>query len=103
VGASASIAALIGAMLAYGHQTGSSIARSQATTYVVMLLVYGFMLPGIDNYAHGGGLAAGYLAARMLDPMKPERVDHIVIALACLGLSLLSIVYSVVDGLRFLG
>jgi rhomboid protease GluP len=100
VGASASIAGLIGAMLAYGHRTGSSAARSQATSYVLMLVLYGFMLPGIDNYAHAGGLAGGYLAARALDAMKPERVDHIVIALVCLGLSLLSIVYSVVDGLR---
>ena len=100
VGASASIAGLIGAMLAYGHRTGSSMARSQATSYVLMLALYGFVLPGIDNYAHAGGFAGGYLAARALDPMKPERVDHIVGALVCLGLSLLSIVYSVVDGLR---
>ena len=103
VGASASIAGLIGAMLAYGHRTGSSMARSQATSYILMLLLYGFMLPGIDNYAHAGGLAGGYLAARALDPMKPERVDHIVMALVCLGLSLLSIIYSVIDGLQFFG
>jgi rhomboid protease GluP len=99
VGASASIAGLIGAMLAYGHRTGSSIARSQATSYVLMLAVYGFLLPGIDNYAHAGGFAGGYVAARVLDPTKPERVDHVVIALACLGLSVLSIVYSVISGL----
>jgi hypothetical protein len=60
-------------------------------------------MPGIDNYAHAGGFAGGYFAAMALDPMKPERVDHVVIALVCLGLSLLSIAYSVIDGLRFLG
>jgi len=103
VGASASIAGLIGAMLAYGHRTGSSMARSQATSYVLMLALYGFIVPGIDNYAHAGGFAGGYLAARVLDPMKPERVDHIVGALVCLGLSLLSIIYSVIDGLRLFG
>jgi rhomboid protease GluP len=102
VGASASIAGLIGAMLAYGHRTGSSMARSQATSYVFMLALYGFMLPGIDNYAHGGGFAGGYLAARLLDPMKPERIDHIAIAVGCLALSLLSIVVSVMHGLKFL-
>ena len=102
VGASASIAGLIGALLAYGHRSGSSMARSQAMSYVVMLLVYGFILPGIDNYAHFGGFAGGYVAARALDPLKPERVDHIVIALACLGASLLSIVASVLHGLQFL-
>jgi rhomboid protease GluP len=102
VGASASIAGLIGAMLAYGHRTGSSMASSQATTYVIMLLVYGFLLPGIDNYAHAGGFAGGYAAARFLDPMKPERVDHIVIALACLGASLLSVIVSFLHGRQFL-
>ncbi len=103
VGASASIAGLIGAMLAYGHRTGSSAASSQASSYILMLAVYGFMLPGIDNYAHAGGFAGGYLAARALDPMKPERIDHIAMAVACLALSILSIVASVLHGLQFLG
>jgi rhomboid protease GluP len=102
VGASASIAGLIGAILAYGHRTGSSMARSHASSYILMLVVYGFLLPGIDNYAHAGGFAGGYLAARYLDPMKAERVDHIVVALACLGASLLSIVASFVHGRQFL-
>jgi rhomboid protease GluP len=103
VGASASIAGLIGALLAYGHRTGSSMARSYASTYIVMLIVYGFLLPGIDNYAHAGGFAGGYAAARLLDPMKPERIDHIAIGLGCLALSILSIVVSVLHGLQFLG
>ena len=102
VGASASIAGLIGALLAYGHRTGSSMASSQASSYVLMLVVYGFLLPGIDNYAHAGGFAGGYVAARYLDPMKPERVDHIVVALVCLGASLLSIVVAVIHGRQFL-
>jgi rhomboid protease GluP len=102
VGASASIAGLIGAILAYGHRSGSSMARSHATSYIIMLAFYGFLLPGIDNYAHAGGFAGGYLAARALDPLKPERVDHIVMALACLALSLLAIIVSVIHGRQFL-
>ncbi len=102
VGASASIAGLIGALLAYGHRTGSSMARSHASSYILMLVLYGFLLPGIDNYAHAGGFAGGYLAARYLDPMKPERVDHIAVALVCLAASLLSIVVSVIHGRQFL-
>ena len=61
------------------------------------------MLPGIDNYAHAGGFGGGYLAARLLDPMKPERIDHIAIAVGCLALSILSIVASVLHGFQFLG
>jgi rhomboid protease GluP len=102
VGASAPIAGFIGAILAYGHRSGSSMARSHASSYILMLVLFGFMMPGIDNYAHAGGFAGGYVAARVMDPLKPERVDHIVIALACLALSLLSIVVSVIHGRQFL-
>jgi rhomboid protease GluP len=102
VGASASIAGLIGAVLAYGHRSGSGMARSYATQYALMLAILGVFFPGIDNYAHLGGFGGGYLAARLLDPLKPERVDHIVIALICLGASLLSVVVSVVHGVQFL-
>jgi rhomboid protease GluP len=98
VGASASIAGLIGAILFYGRRSGSGMARSYASRYVVMLVVIGFF-PGIDNYAHAGGFAGGYLTARFLDPLKPERVDHVAIAIGCLALSLLSVVYSVISGL----
>ena len=98
VGASASIAGLIGAILAYGHQTGSTMARSYAGSYIVGLVVIGFLPFGIDNYAHAGGFAGGYLAARLLNPMKSERADHMMIAIACLAASLLSIIVSVIHG-----
>jgi membrane associated rhomboid family serine protease len=66
-----------------------------------MLVVMGFLISGIDNYAHAGGFAGGYLAARLLDPLKPERVDHVGIALGCLALSILSVVASVLHGMQF--
>jgi rhomboid protease GluP len=96
LGASAPIAGLIGALLYYGRRTGSTQVRMYATQSIIMMLIYGFMLPGIDNWAHGGGLAGGYLASRLLDPLKPERIDHIILAIACLGISLLAVVASFV-------
>jgi rhomboid protease GluP len=101
VGASASIAGLIGAILYYGHRSGSGMAREYAKTYIIMLVVMGFLLRGIDNYAHLGGVAGGYVVGRLLDPLKPERVDHIVMALACLGASLLAVVASFFHASQF--
>ena len=101
VGASASIAGLIGALMYYGRRTGSGIVRSEATRYVLMLEFYGFLMPGIDNYAHAGGFAGGYLAAMLLDPLRPERADHMLAAVICLALSIASIVLSVIHGMQF--
>jgi membrane associated rhomboid family serine protease len=101
VGASASISGLIGAILAYGHRSGSGMARRYAMSNVMMLLIMGFLIPGIDNYAHLGGFGGGYVMARMLDPLKPERTDHLAIAVGLLAASILSVVASVVHGLYF--
>jgi membrane associated rhomboid family serine protease len=101
IGASACITGLLGAIYYYGHRTGSTMARSYATQSIIFVLIQGIFLGGIiNNFAHGGGFLGGYAAARLLDPLKPERVDHIVIALVCLGLSLLSVVVSVLHGLQ---
>ena len=101
IGASACITGLLGAIYYYGHRTGSSMARSYATQSIIFVLIQGIFLGGIiNNFAHGGGFLGGYAAARMLDPLKPERVDHIAMALVCLGLSLLSVVVSVLLGLQ---
>ena len=94
VGASASIFGLLGAHVHYARRSGSSLVGSQATSYALMLGLFGLFLPGIDNYAHAGGFIGGYLASLLLDPLKPERVDHVAIALGCLAASILAIAYT---------
>ena len=103
VGASAAIFGLLGALVYYGRRTGSSLVRGQALRYAVILGIFGLIMPGIDNFAHAGGYAGGYVAARVLDPLRPERIEHIVIALACLAAALLSVVASVWNGLALFG
>ena len=102
VGASAPIFGLLGALVYHGRRGGSRMVGSEALSYAMMLGVFGFILPGVDNYAHAGGFGGGYLAAMLLDPLKPERIDHVAIAVVCLAASILSIVWSVIHGLQFL-
>jgi rhomboid protease GluP len=99
VGASAAIFGLLGALVYYGRRTGSNVVHSQAVYYAATLFVFGLIMRGVDNYAHAGGFIGGFVASRLLDPLKPERINHMVIAVGCLLLSILSIVASVVHGL----
>lgn len=99
VGASASIFGLFGALVYYGRRTGSSATYKMALQYVLIMFVFGLIMPGIDNFAHAGGFIGGYAASQLLDPLKPERITHMVWALVCLVLSVLSIAASVVLGL----
>jgi rhomboid protease GluP len=99
VGASAPIFGLLGALVYYGRRAGSSVVRGQAVSWALTMFMFGLFLPGIDNYAHAGGFGGGYLAARLLDPLKPERINHLVAALICLVLSIGSVAFSVLVGL----
>jgi len=100
VGASAPIFGLIGALLHYGRRGGSSLIGQQAKSLAITMLLFGFIMPGIDNWAHLGGLGGGWLAAKVLDPLKPERGDHVLVAIGCLVLSAVSVGFSVVEGLK---
>src|SRR5438093_4423461 len=52
MGASAPIFGLLGALIYYGRRGGSSLISSQAKSWAVMLFVLGFIMPGVDNWAH---------------------------------------------------
>jgi rhomboid protease GluP len=96
IGASAPIFGLLGALVHYGRRGGSSRVLTEAWRYAIMLFVFGLIMPGVDNYAHAGGFAGGYLASVWLDPLKSERMDHFVGAALCLLATAASIVASVV-------
>ena len=95
VGASASIFGLLGALVYYGRRSGSRHVRAQAVSWSLTMFIFGLLMPGIDNYAHGGGFIGGYLAGWLLDPLKREQVNHMALAVGCLALSVLAILASV--------
>ena len=58
IGASASICGLIGAILYYGKSRSGYYGQAifkQAMGWVVGLVVFGIIIGGINNWAHGGG------------------------------------------------
>jgi rhomboid protease GluP len=103
IGASASIFGLLGALVHYGRKSGSSLIRSEARRYALILFIFGLFMPGIDNYAHAGGFLGGYATSAFFNPVTRERGDHMLAALVCLAASFLAILFSVVTGLGLLG
>ena len=102
VGASAPIFGLLGALVYYGRRTGSRHIGDAGLQYALMMGIFGLIWPGVDNQAHLGGFVGGFLAGMLLDPLKPERVDHLVGAAACLLVTLAAVVWSVVTALPLL-
>jgi rhomboid protease GluP len=101
IGASAPLFGLIGALYHYGR-TGSSAVKQMALSIMLQAVIFGLLVPGIDNYAHLGGFAGGYAASAFLNPFARERGDHMVIAALCLLASFLAVVFSVIHGYPFL-
>jgi rhomboid protease GluP len=98
VGASASIFGLLGAMVHYGH-VGSSSVKQAALQYTIPLFLFGLVMPGVDNWAHAGGFAGGYVLSALLKPLTRERGDHMILALLCLAATVIAIAVSIVTGL----
>ncbi len=99
VGASAPIFGLLGALVYYGNRSGSSLIRREALGYALAMAVFGLIMPGIDNWAHAGGFVGGYLVARILDPLKPERIDHLLMAVVCILATVAAIAASLLHGI----
>ena len=97
VGSSAGIFGLIGAMLAFGFTDKSSLGAQVKALYgrwVIYALVLSF-IPGVDFYAHIGGLAGGFLTGVLVSTPRARLMwKEPVIRYAagiCLGLTALSI------------
>ena len=65
VGASGAIFGLLGSLLYFGYHYRiylGSVLKNQIIPIIILNILLGFMLPGVDNAAHIGGLIGGYLA-----------------------------------------
>ena len=65
VGASGAIFGLMGALLYFGYHYRvylDSVVKSQIIPLIILNLILGFTISGVDNWAHVGGLVSGVLA-----------------------------------------
>jgi len=88
IGASASVCGLVGAILYYGKSRGGVYGRAlykQISLWVVFLFIFGFVVPGINNWGHGGGILAGIGLGFLLgyQEKRRENLFHKMLAGTC--------------------
>jgi rhomboid protease GluP len=74
VGASGAILGLIGLMIAITTRRGGATMqalRSRLISWVVSIFVLGYFMRVVDNWAHFGGLAAGFLLGKVFADREP--------------------------------
>jgi rhomboid protease GluP len=108
VGASAAICGLIGALLYYAKRRGGLHGRimyKHTQGWVIGLVVIGFIMPGINNWGHGGGLVAGIVAAALLGYSEIRREkDRLRLFVGILALAVLALlIWVAITALIFRG
>ena len=96
IGASAALCSLIGAALYFGKSRGGPYGQAiyrQVISWVVSLFVFGLVLPGINNWGHGGGIAAGIALGYLLGykEQKPESQYHRIVSGLCVASTILTL------------
>lgn len=79
VGGSGAIVGLVGVLLALttGRQSiGMRMLRGQLIRWLIYIAIWGFLFPGIDNYAHAGGLATGFVLGKIMMDRPPATLEE---------------------------
>jgi rhomboid protease GluP len=103
IGASASVCSLAGALLYYGKSRGGIYGRAlykQIGIWIIILFLFGIMVPMINNWGHGGGLAAGIGLGFLLgyQERKKENVFHKLLAGSCAIITILILGWAILSG-----
>ena len=79
IGASAAVCGLIGGALYYGKSRGGIYGQTiyrQVGGWALGIVLFGFLVPGINNWAHGGGMVAGMLLGRLVGYRERRRAGR---------------------------
>jgi rhomboid protease GluP len=104
LGASAAVCGLIGAALYFGKSRGGQygqIVYRQVGGWAIIILIFGFLVPGINNWAHGGGLLCGVLTGFLLryQEREGENFYHKLLAMICVLATLGALIWAMVQTL----
>ena len=105
VGASGAIFGLMAALIVYGRKRGSSVITQQLWGYVIMIGILGFVMPGVNNWAHGGGFVGGWIIAHLMGFIDEQResTSMIIASLVLILMTVVGVVMSFVKTTELLG
>jgi rhomboid protease GluP len=97
VGASGSIFGLLGALVAFGRRRGGAFGAMVLRQYgqwALVIFVLGFFMSGVNNLAHAGGFAGGFLSGLVLSfsDRRQESAFERLLAAGLIGLTALGFV-----------
>ncbi len=88
IGASGAIFGLLGSLVYFGYHYRvyfGSVLLNKIIPVVILNLGIGFMIPGIDNFAHIGGLIGGFLISKALGinskDKKSDKINGIILTI----------------------
>jgi len=106
IGASAAVCSLMGAILYFGKSRGGAYGQAiykQVAGWAVTLFIFGFLVPGINNWGHGGGMVGGALLGYLLgyQDRKPAGAFHKTLGMICVVLTVLVLAWSIFTGVLY--
>jgi len=98
IGASGSIYGVIAALIVYGRRHGHHMLTNQLWQWAIFMFALSFAMSGVNNWAHAGGFAGGWVAGTTLQPRDDGREHPAVqvLALALIGVTAVGFVLSFV-------
>ena len=92
IGASGAIFGLLGALLYFGYHYRvyfGSVILARIIPVIIINLAIGFMISGIDNFAHIGGLIGGFLISKAVGinskDKKSDKINGIIMSAIYIG------------------
>ncbi|NTV14605.1 MAG: rhomboid family intramembrane serine protease [Desulfobulbaceae bacterium] len=107
LGASAAACGLIGAMIYYGKSRGGVYGEAiyrQIGGWAIGIIVFGLVMPGINNWGHVGGMIGGVVLGYLLSyqERRRESLPHRLAGMTCLALSALALTWAVIGSISYL-
>jgi rhomboid protease GluP len=98
IGASGSIFGLLAALIVFGRRRRIPMLTAQLWQWAIVMLVMGFVMSGVNNWAHLGGFAGGWGSASLMRFEDEKRETPLVqlLAVALLALTVAAVVASFV-------